>query len=44
MYKESNARKGLNYSKGVKAFIGGLFLATLLFMVFFVYIVKSACF
>lgn len=42
MHKESNIRKELKYSKGVKIFIGGLFLATLLFMVFFVYIVKVA--
>lgn len=42
MYKESNIRKGLKYSKGVRIFITGLFLATLFFMVLFVYIVKTA--
>lgn len=34
MHKESNIRKELKYSIGVKIFICGLFLATLLFMVF----------
>lgn len=43
MNKESNIRKELKCSTGVKIFICGLFLTTLLFMVFFVYIVKIAC-
>lgn len=42
MCKESSVRKGLKYSKGVRVFISGLFLATLFFMVLFVYMVKIA--
>ncbi|EAB5741196.1 hypothetical protein D5O23_23495 [Salmonella enterica subsp. enterica] len=43
MCKEFSVRKRLKYSKGVRVFISVLFLATLFFMVLFVYIVKTAC-
>lgn len=43
MCKEFSVAKRLRFSKGVRVFISGLFLATLFFMVLFVYIVRTVC-